>query len=180
LERDAAMFDSTWWDAAVQFVRENQQFIEVALFVLGFAESLVFVSFFVPASAFFLAIAALEGAAGNPLLPILIAGAAGCFAGDMTSYLIGHRFKGNIEGHWPFTKYPHWLSDTKALFQRRGVYAIFISKFVGPLRPVVPFVAGAMHMPLASFTGASIFSSTIWSMSFLMPSYYGIMLLSGS
>lgn len=168
---------AAWWDAAVEFTRQNEPLIEAILFALGFFESLVFVSFFVPASALFLAIAALEGAAGNPLLPIVLAGAAGCLTGDMVSFLLGRRIKGNVQESWPFSRYPHWLSGTQDLFQRRGVSAIFISKFVGPLRPVVPFVAGAMHMPLVPFFAASMVSSLIWSMAFLMPAYYGIKLL---
>jgi undecaprenyl-diphosphatase len=165
-----------WWDAAVELTRRNEQLIEIIIFGLGFAESLVFVSFFVPASAFFLAIAALEGAAGNPLLPILLAGAAGCFVGDMVSFFLGRRVKGDVANHWPFTRYPIWLTSTKSLFQRRGISAIFISKFVGPLRPVVPFVAGATHMRSMPFAIASCTSSVIWSMTFLVPSYYGVKL----
>jgi len=171
------MSAQSWWDAAVEFVGENEQLIEVVLFALGFAESLVFVSFFVPASALFLAIAALEGAAGNPLLPIVLAGAAGCFAGDMVSYVLGRRIKGNTQSHWPFSKYPHWFTGTQTLFKRRGISAVFISKFVGPLRPVVPFAAGAMHMPPVPFAGASMVSSIVWAMAFLKPSYYGIKFL---
>jgi membrane protein DedA with SNARE-associated domain len=169
----------SWWNTAVDFARENEELIEFVLFGLGFAESLVFVSFYVPASALFLAVAALEGAAGNPLFPILLAGSAGCFAGDMVSYFLGRRIKGDRHTHWPFTRCPHWLSGTQALFQRRGISAIFISKFVGPLRPVVPFVAGAMDMPLGSFAAASITSSMIWAMAFLIQSYYGIKFLGG-
>jgi len=170
------MSAQNWWDTAVEFARQNEQLIEVVLFGLGFAESLVFVSFFVPASAMFLAIAALEGAAGNPLLPILLAGAAGCFAGDMTSFFLGRLVRGDVANHWPFTKYPVWLASTETLFQRRGISAIFISKFVGPLRPVVPFVAGATHMRSMPFAIASCTSSVIWSMAFLAPSYYGVKL----
>ena len=168
-----------WWNASVEFARRNEHLIEIILFGLGFAESLVFVSVFVPASALFLAIAALEGAAGNPLLPILMAGAAGCFAGDMVSFFLGRLVKGDIATRWPFTRYPIWLTSTKALFQRRGFSAIFVSKFVGPLRPVVPFVAGATHMRPIPFMIASSTSSVLWAMAFLMPSYFGIMLLAG-
>jgi undecaprenyl-diphosphatase len=95
----------------------------------------------------------------------------------MVSYFLGRRLKGATHTHWPFTKYPHWLTGAQALFERRGFSAIFISKFVGPLRPVVPFVAGAMCMAPAPFTGASIISSILWAMAFLIPSYYGIKVL---
>lgn len=169
----------TWWNAAVEFVQQNEHLIEAVVFVLGFAELLVFVSFFIPASALFLAIAALEGAAGNPLLPIVLAGTLGCFAGDMVSYAIGHRFKGDLKSNWLFVRWPKSLARTQSLFQSRGILTIFLSKFIGPLRPVVPFVAGAMHMPLMPFIGASAASSAFWAAAFLIPSYYGIKLLAG-
>ncbi|MFM1814918.1 MAG: hypothetical protein RLZ98_1613 [Pseudomonadota bacterium] len=168
---------AAWWNAAVDFARENETAIEILLFVLGFAESLVFISFFVPASALFLGIAALEGAAGNPFLPILLAGAAGCFAGDMVSFVLGSWMKENLDKRWPFNRNPFWLLRTQALFERRGMSAIYISKFIGPLRPVVPFVAGAMQMRTLPFAIASLGSSLIWSAAFLAPSYYGLKLL---
>lgn len=173
------MEQTSWWDSAVEFARTNESLVEILLFALGFAESLVFVSLFVPASALFLAIAALEGAAGNPFLPILLAGAAGCFVGDMVSFVIGGHIKDNVAGCWPFTRNPLWLPRARALFERRGMLAILISKFVGPLRPVIPFVAGAMHMPLVPFILASASSSLIWSAAFLAPSYYGLRYFSG-
>lgn len=173
------MQSHSWWNTAVNFARENEQLIELILFALGFAESLVFVSFLVPASALFLGIAALEGAAGNPLLPIILAGAAGCFAGDMLSYFIGSHLKRDIHQVWPFRKNPHWLSRTQSLFERRGIAAIFMSKFIGPLRPVVPFVAGAAQMSWLPFAGASAASSLAWSTTFLVPSYFGISFLAG-
>lgn len=173
------MSAQSWWDAAVNFTRENEQLIEVVLFGLGFAESLMFVSFFVPASALFLAIAALEGAAGNPVLPIVLAGAAGCFAGDITSYFMGQWLKGDVRNRWPFSRHPEWLTRTENLFEKRGVLTILIAKFIGPLRPVVPFVAGVTHMRLLPFASASLVSSLLWAAAFLLPSYYGIRLLEG-
>lgn len=170
---------SSWWESVLEFTRQNETLIELAVFALGFAESLVFVSFFIPASALFLGIAALEGAAGNPIVPIVIAGTAGCFAGDMVSFVIGSRLKGNLRETWPFRKNPQWLTCTQDLFERRGIVAIIVSKFIGPLRPVVPFVAGASHMPLAPFAGASAVSSLAWSVSFLLPAYYGVAWLAG-
>ncbi len=173
------MEPDTFWSALLSFARNNETFIELFLFLLGFAESLVVVSIFVPASGLFLGVAALEAAAGNPVLPIILAGAAGCFFGDMLSYLIGASVKDGLSKAWPFTRYPLWLPRTRELFERRGVLAIFVSKFVGPLRPVVPFVAGASQMSIVVFASASAASSLVWSSAFLAPGYYGIKWLLG-
>lgn len=168
------MAESGTWDALLDFVRRNEALVEVIVFALGFAESLVFVSFFVPASVLFLGIGALQSASHAPFLPLMLAGTAGCLAGDLVSYLLGRYMRENVERVWPFSRHPNLLARSRIMFERRGMSAIFFSKFVGPLRPVVPFVGGAMHMPLLAFTIASAVSSLAWSIVFLAPAYYGV------
>ncbi len=164
-------------NAVLDFVKRNEALVEVFVFLLGFAEFLVFVSFFVPASVLFLGIAALQAASDAPLLPILLSGAAGALAGDIVSYVLGWRVRHNVENCWPFRSNPGLLARTRAMFESRGVYAVVVGKFVGPLRPLIPFVGGAMHMPWATFTIASAASSFAWAAVFLAPSYYGMKLL---
>lgn len=162
------------WEALLDFVRANEPLIELIVFVLGFAESLVFVSFFVPASVLFLGIAALQSASDAPLMPLLLAGTAGALIGDIVSYGLGWRVRHNVDRVWPFSANPHLLFRTRKLFESQGAMAIVLSKFVGPLRPLVPFVGGAMHMPFPTFAIASALSSLAWSIAFLAPSYYGV------
>ena len=104
------MEPDTWWEAALNFARNNETLIEIILFSLGFAESLVVISIFIPASALFIGIAALEGAAGNPIIPIVLAGAAGCFFGDMLSFLIGARVKDDIKQDLAIHKVPNLVA----------------------------------------------------------------------
>jgi len=170
------MTTSTYWDAVVEFAHENEVLIEVIIFVLGFAESLVFVSAFIPASVLFLALAAVHSAGEGPFLPILLAGAAGCLLGDIVSFAIGWRVREDVYRCWPFNTRPELLNRMRNLFEQRGSSAIYISKFVGPLRPVGPFIAGAMHMKWPVFVVASCGSSLIWAAAFLAPGYYGLQL----
>lgn len=169
----------TTWEALLEFVRNNEALIEIIVFLLGFAESLVFVSFFVPASVLFLAIAALQSASEAPIMPLVIAGTIGALVGDLVSYAIGWRVRHNVDRVWPFNRNPQLLFRTRKMFERQGALAIVVSKFVGPLRPIVPFVGGAMHMPLLTFTIASAVSSLAWSIVFLAPTYYGVSWLQG-
>ena len=167
------MVDSSTWQSVIAFVRENELLIEVIIFALGFAESLVLVSFFVPASVLFLAIAALHAAGDGPFLPILLAGSLGCLAGDIVSYAIGSRTKRHINAMWPFRSRPDLLARTQSMIRRHGVYAIFASKFIGPLRPITPACAGAASMSWPLFFAASAASSVLWALAFLAPTYYG-------
>ena len=167
------MADSGLWQGAIAFARENELLIEVIVFALGFAESLVLVSVFVPASVLFLAIAALHAAGDGPFLPILLAGSLGCLAGDVVSYVIGRRTRRHINGLWPFRSRPDLLARTQLMIRRHGVYAIFASKFIGPLRPITPACAGAASMSWLAFFSASAASSVLWALAFLAPTYYG-------
>ena len=171
------MSEPSAWEQVIAFVREHEFLIEVVIFLLGFAESVVLVSFFVPASVLFLAIAALHSASDGPFVPILLAGALGCLAGDIVSYAIGRRFRRHVKVLWPFGSRPDLLARTRLLLRRHGVYAIIVSKFVGPLRPVTPMFAGAASMPWYSFAGASAASSLLWALAFLAPTYYGLQLM---
>lgn len=171
------MTNSTTLESAIAFVREYEFVIEVVVFALGFAESLVLVSFFVPASVLFLAIAAMHSAGDGPFLSILLAGALGCLAGDLASYMIGWRLRHRVRSVWPFHSRPELLVRTRLLIRRHGMYAIMISKFIGPLRPITPLCAGAAYMPWFSFAVASAVSSLVWALAFLAPTYYGLQLL---
>ncbi len=171
------MPETSLWQHILAFVRENEFLVELLVFALGFAESVALMSFLVPASVLFLAVAALQSAGNGPFLPILFAGALGCLAGDMVSYMIGWRVRHRIGGLWPFRSRPDLLARTRWMIRRHGIYAIVVSKFVGPLRPLTPLFAGVTTMPWVKFASASAVSSLLWALAFLAPAYYGVQLL---
>ncbi len=170
---DDLALDQVWQDL-LQFVREHETLIEVSLFVFAFAESIIFASMFVPSTLIFIAIGALEGAAQGPLLPLVIAGALGALAGDLASFAIGYRLRGNIGKVWGLRDHPGLLEKSRAFVARWGIVAVVVSKLSGPMRPIVPMLAGASEMSWPWFVGASAISSVIWSVIVLVPAYYGL------
>jgi len=54
------MLDGGWWQALLAFVREKEAFIEITLFVLAFAESIILASAFFLSTLIFLTIGALK------------------------------------------------------------------------------------------------------------------------
>lgn len=165
------------WEEIARLLRENQTLVEVALFVLAFAESIVVVSIFVPSTLIFIAIGALEGAAGGVLAPLVIAGALGALAGDVVSFALGNHFRNDIE-RMPILRHrPHVIERARQLVGQWGIVAILASKITGPLRPVVPMLAGASSMPWIVFIVTSAASSALWSVMVLVPAYYGLNLI---
>jgi membrane protein DedA with SNARE-associated domain len=159
-----------------EFVRAHQEWAAPVVFALAFAESLAFLSLFVPAWSALVAIGALMGAAGGSFMPLWIGGALGAAFGDWLSYWIGFRFHDRIGGWWPMSKYPTMLPRAEAFMQKWGVPGIFIARFSGPLRATAPLVAGVVQMPVIPFQLANFVSAFIWAAMLLAPGMLGVKL----
>ncbi|MDX2203326.1 MAG: DedA family protein [Hyphomicrobiaceae bacterium] len=167
-----------YWAAVLRLVRENETWLEVALFAFAFAESIIFASVFVPSTLIFIAIGALEGAANGALFLLVVAGALGALAGDVVSFAIGYRLRGDIDKLWGLRDHPILVERAREFVARWGIVAVVVSKLAGPLRPIVPMLAGAAPMPWPLFLLASAVSSIVWSVLVLVPAYYGFSAMS--
>lgn len=163
-------------EQALALARDNIALAEPLVFALGFAESIAFVSLFVPSSVLFIGIGGAHAAAGGSLVTTALAGGLGAFFGDIVSYALGRYFKTEIGGIWPFTRNPEWYVATVAFFRRWGAISVLVGKFLGFMRPFIPVVAGASGMPFPLFLLASLTSSLLWAGVFLSPGY-GVALL---
>ena len=159
------------WERLIAFIGDNIALVEPLVFLLGFAESIVFVSLLVPSTFLFLAIGGLHHAAGGHFVPLWLAGAAGAFVGDIISYAVGRYFRADIAGVWPFTRKPEWYVMARGFFQKWGAGGIVLSKFFGMLRPFVPVVAGATGVSWLVFLLASALSCLLWAGAFLGPGH---------
>lgn len=158
-------------EAMLSVVRDNADLAGIVVFSLGFAESIAFVSLFVPSTILFIAIGGVHSAAGGQFWQLWLAGTAGAALGDCVSYAFGRWYKHDAHRIWPMSKYPELLPKGRALFERWGIWSIFAGKFIGGLRPFIPVVAGIMDMPWAWFLLGSVLSSLAWAGIFLAPGY---------
>lgn len=55
------------------------------------------------------------------------------------------------------------VSQTEARFLRWGVWSLMVAKFVPGFSTVAPPIAGALHMPLPSFTAAAGAGAALWA-----------------
>ena len=98
-------------DMALAVVREHIELAEPIVFMLGFAESIIFLSLMVPSTALFLGIGGIHAAAGGDFLPLWLAASAGAALGDAVTFAMGRYFKGDLRHVWPLSKRPHWCSS---------------------------------------------------------------------
>jgi membrane protein DedA with SNARE-associated domain len=162
------------FDGIKTFIEQNPNYIEVAAFALGFAESIILTSFFVPATGIFLVVGALLGATGTLIWPVVIAAALGAFIGDILTYVASNRYRDRVTAWKGFKDNPDWLPRAQAFVEKWGWLSIVIGKFVGPVRPIIPIVCGVSQMNWPMFVAASAVSAFVWASAFLLPAYYGL------
>jgi membrane protein DedA with SNARE-associated domain len=152
-----------------EFVRTYAEFAGPLLFVVCFGESLVGVSLLVPGTAILLAAGTLVPSGLLHPVPLLLWSIAGAVLGDAVSYWLGVKLGPAAANYWPFTRHPALLSNGIAFFERHGGKSVFIGRFFGPIRAVIPLVAGIMGMPSSRFWVANVASAIIWAPMAILP-----------
>jgi undecaprenyl-diphosphatase len=131
---------------------------------LAFSETAMFVDLLVPGEVGMVLAGAAAARGEGSLLGLVVAGASGAVLGDSFSYLLGRRYGPRLVHRWGFVRRrlePH-LEHAHAYFARRGGTAVFGARWVGALRAVVPFVAGAASMPYPRFLLWNVLASFGW------------------
>ena len=137
--------------------------------LVAMAESLAIVGVIVPGVAMMFGIGALISAGALEFWPTLIWAVAGAVLGDGLSFFLGRHYQQQLRGFWPFSRHPEMLDQGVRFFQRYGGKSIVFGRFVGPVRAVVPLVAGMLGMSPARFLAANIGSALAWAPAYLLP-----------
>ncbi|KAA2235174.1 DedA family protein [Salinarimonas soli] len=156
-------------DAVVAFVVAHQAYAPLIVGILAFCESLAFLSLLVPATVLLVAIGVLIGATGLEFWPIWLGATVGAFLGDTISYFLGRYFQNGALTVWPLSKNPGMIERGRAFFGKWGAWGVFIGRFFGPLRAVVPLIAGVFAMPVFLFQMANASSAMVWAFAMLAP-----------
>ena len=108
-------------------------------------------------------VAAGQGHIQIALLILLVWGCA--FAGDTVSFLLGRRLgREFLIRHGPKVKLtPERLEQVERFFARHGGKTILIGRFIGLVRALAPFVAGASKMAPRRFLPYSFLAAGVWS-----------------
>lgn len=145
---------------------------ELALFItflVSLSESLAIVGSIVPGSITMTAVGVLAGSGIMRVDLTLLAAILGAVAGDGASYILGHAFRDRLPDMWPFRRYPNWLLSGKEYFTCHGKKSVLIGRFVGPLRSIIPVIAGMMGMNRWHFLSANVISAIGWALLYVMP-----------
>jgi membrane protein DedA with SNARE-associated domain len=138
-------------------------------FLISFSESLAIVGSIIPGSVTMTAIGILAGSGVMRIDLTFLAATLGAIAGDSGSYALGYTFSDRLINVWPFRNYPKWIKYGQDYFARHGSSSILIGRFVGPMRSIIPVIAGMMHMNHWHFLAANVISGIAWAILYVTP-----------
>ncbi len=141
------------------------------IFFIALIESLAIVGIIVPGVLLMLLIGAYLATNQFPFFYAVLLAFAGAIAGDSISYYLGYHYKDKLSTLWPISRYPKTFQKGINFFERHGHKSIILGRFIGPLRPIVPAIAGMFQMPRKQFFISNVFSASIWAPVVLLPGF---------
>ncbi|TWA63450.1 membrane protein DedA with SNARE-associated domain [Azospirillum brasilense] len=162
-------------DAAVEmvmhFLERHHDWAGPIVAVLAFCESVVLVGLAVPATALMIMFGTLLGLGIIDPVPVVAGAVLGAIAGDAVSYSLGRWLGPTVVYRRPLSRYRAEVAKSRLFFRRYGFAAVFIGRFLGPLRSIVPLVAGMMKMNGRRFQFANVASAALWAPAMLAPGW---------
>ena len=149
----------------------HQQWLGLAILLIAMLESLALAGLVVPGVVLLLAVTAMAGGGGMSFAAALAWAFSGAVIGDMLSFALGRFFHQDIRRIGLFQRHPQWIGRAETFFRRYGLLSIFIGRFVGPIRPIIPMVAGMLDMPVLRFVGINLLSALAWAPVYVAPGF---------
>jgi undecaprenyl-diphosphatase len=160
-----------WLDSVTGWLTVNPQWLAAAVFIVAFVECLAIAGLIVPGTVLLFAVAVLAGSGALSLSETLLLGFLAGVLGDIVSYFIGRHFHQNIRRLPGLRHHPEWIAGAETYFQRYGIASLLVGRFIGPLRPMLPMVAGMFDMPFPRFLAISLLAAAGWSVAYLLPGW---------
>ncbi|HSZ73372.1 MAG TPA: DedA family protein [Rhizomicrobium sp.] len=160
--------------SVVAFIGAHSEWTFPIIFITSFGESFVFVSFLFPGTTIMIAAGFLVPDGTVPFMPLVAGAILGAVVGDAISWWLGRRYGRVITNTWPLSRNPELIERGRKFFLRFGAASVFVGRFFGPMRAVIPLVAGITRLPGLQFWTANIASALIWAPAMLVPGILGV------
>ena len=163
---------TTILNTLLAFITHHPGLAYGAVFLIALSESLALVGLLVPGTVIMFGVGAVVATGRLGLTLVLLLSMVGAIAGDGISYWLGHYYKERLADIWPFSRYPEMLKKGEAFFHKHGGKSILFDRFVGPVRPVIPVVAGMLGMHPLKFTVVNVLSAIGWALVYILPGVF--------
>ncbi|MBI5463222.1 MAG: VTT domain-containing protein [Gammaproteobacteria bacterium] len=153
----------------LDWIQQHPHWSYLGVFLISAGESLALVGLVLPGVAIMFGIGTLVAAGALELGPTLLWAAGGAVLGDGASFWIGRHFHQHLRVMWPFSRYPALLNRGVDFFYKHGGKSVVLARFLGPVRPILPTVAGMLDMPPRRFFVVNVISALLWAPAYILP-----------
>ena len=153
----------------LQWLNTHPNSAGLVIFLIAACESIAILGTIIPGTIIMTALGTLAGAGVIPLWSTIGWAILGAIIGDNLSYFIGRYFKGGLRESWIYRTYPNLFDSGEKFFLKYGIMSVFIGRFIGPVRALVPVIAGALGMIPIRYVTVSIIASICWAPVYMLP-----------
>jgi membrane-associated protein len=150
----------------------------VLLAAIVFAESGLFVGFFLPGDSLLFIAGFLASNAGDhrldfPLPVVALVAVLAAIAGDQVGYIFGNKVGPALFSR-PKSRFfdPAHVQKANAFFAKYGARTIVLARFVPVVRTFAPIVAGAGSMHYQTFVKFNVIGGVVWGAGITTLGYY--------
>ncbi len=160
---------NAWLQDLLNWISLHPHAFIIAVYIIALMESLVVLGLLIPGAALLFGAGALMATGALPIAPIMLSASAGAITGDFVSFLLGKHYQQGLRVIWPFRHYPRLVNRGVDYFVRHGGKSVFMARFIGPIRPIVPAIAGMMNMSTSRFLVVVVIASLLWAPVYILP-----------
>lgn len=139
------------------------------LFAIVLAESTALIGLIIPGTVLMITMGTLIGTGKMDFWLACSVGFIAALIGDVLSYWLGFRYRRKLHRLKLVRQHRRLLLQARHVLRHHGPIGIFVGRFLGPTRPVLPMVAGMLSMQPRRFMPACILACFLWSPTYFLP-----------
>ena len=155
----------------LSIIKDFSIFGYLIIFILAFFESFAFVGLIIPGSIAVIIGGFLVAQGIMDLGDLFIFASLGAILGDSFSFYLGK--KGIISFHENNRIFKlSLLEKGESYFRKHGGKSVFWGRFIGWVRPIIPFVAGVFNLNKKTFYFWNILSGLLWAVTHIAVGFF--------
>ncbi len=158
--------------AFLESVKNNHLLLYGLVFLISFLESFAFLGEFVPGAVFSVGSGYLASKGIINIYTTILSAVLGAVFADIVSFYLAIWFYDDLKDKAILKKYEKIIERGIEFFRKYGGISVFFGRFVGALRPIVPFLAGVFKMNRPEFFIWAITSGILWGIAYVGVGYF--------
>lgn len=159
------------FDLVHAWLSEHPQALPLGLFAVAWVECFALIGVIVPGMWLLLSLCVLSSGLNLPLWQGILAIFLGGYVADLMSFHLGWAFSGKVHRLAQKKHFKSEFDRAHQFVEKWGWLAIPIGRFIGPVRPVMPLLSGALQMQKRKFYLIDALASATWAVAMTLPTW---------